>query len=81
MHSFFSRELPKLAKNPSPSHNENPKYTILRSFVFPRQEWGSFGYVHRMTKGFVDGTGTGTERAKASGKESGEDRCWELYLS
>jgi len=75
-------DLPRLAKNPSATHVENPKYSILRSFAFPRAEWESLGYAHRMTKGFVEGTGTGVERAKSSGRDiSGEDRCWEFYLS
>jgi len=74
-------DLPRLAKNPPATHAENPKYSILRSFAFPRTEWESLGYAHRMTKGFVEGTGTGAERAKSSGRDSGEDRCWEFYLA
>jgi len=74
-------ELPKLAKNPPALHPKNPKYTILRSFVFPREEWGRLGYSHRMTKGYAERTGTGVDRARISGKDAGEDRCWEMYLS
>jgi len=73
-------ELPRLAKNPPSTHPENPRYAILHSFIFPREEWSRLGYAHRMTKGYVEGTGTGADRAKASGKDGGEDRCWEFYL-
>ncbi|KZS93320.1 hypothetical protein SISNIDRAFT_77687 [Sistotremastrum niveocremeum HHB9708] len=72
-------DLPKLAKSPPTSHQDNPKYSILRSFQFHRESWP--GYAHRMTKGFVEGTGTGADREKLSGKEAGEDRCWEFYLA
>ncbi|OSD06186.1 hypothetical protein PYCCODRAFT_1431997 [Trametes coccinea BRFM310] len=68
-------DLPKLAKNPPPpaltGQEPNPKYTLIRSFVFHRQAWK--GYEHRMTKG---------ERAHGQGKtgEGGEDRTWEFCL-
>ena len=71
----IDRDLPKLAKSPPPPTSagqpSNPKYTVLRSFVFHRQIWK--GYEHRMTKG---------ERAHGQGKtgEGGEDRTWEFCL-
>jgi 25S rRNA (uracil2634-N3)-methyltransferase len=71
----FCRDVPRLAKNPPPppflSTPSNPRYILLRSFVFHRQMWK--GYQHRMTKG---------ERAGGFGKtgDGGEDRCWEFCL-
>ncbi|KAK7058668.1 hypothetical protein VNI00_002304 [Paramarasmius palmivorus] len=68
-------DVPKLAKSPPPptqgSTPSNPKYTLLRSFVFYRSLWR--GYEHRMTKG---------ERVNGQGKtgEGGEDRTWEFCL-
>lgn len=77
--SAMNRDLPKLAKSPPSTHQDNPTYSILRSFQFDRDSWP--GYAHRMTKGFSEGTGTGADREKLSGKEAGEDRCWEFYLA
>ncbi|TFY67975.1 hypothetical protein EVG20_g3739 [Dentipellis fragilis] len=68
-------DLPRLAKNPpapQSAHDAvNPRFTLLRSFVFLRSDWK--GYEHRMTKG---------ERAHGQGKtgEGGEDRTWEFCL-
>ncbi|KAI0067990.1 hypothetical protein BV25DRAFT_1939987 [Artomyces pyxidatus] len=72
---YTAWDVPKLAKNPpapkSSSEATNPRYTLLRSFVFRREDWK--GYEHRMTKG---------ERAHGQGKtgEGGEDRTWEFCL-
>ncbi|KAF5377331.1 hypothetical protein D9757_008004 [Collybiopsis confluens] len=73
---YTSWDVPRLAKNPPPptqgSMSPNPRYAILRSFVFHREMWD--GYEHRMTKG-----------SRAHGKGitggGGEDRTWEFYLS
>jgi len=65
--------VPKLAKSPPPPRTSidppNPRYTLLRSFVFHRSDWK--GYEHRMTKG---------ERARKTGL-GGEDRTWEFTLA
>ena len=74
-----NREVPKLAKSPPQNYSDNPRYSVLRSFVFPRDEWRKLGYTHRMTKGHVEGTGTGADRANS--RDVNEDRCWELYLN
>jgi len=69
-------DVPKLAKNPplprSSIDRPNPRYILLRSFVFHRSDWK--GYEHRMTKG---------ERARGQGKTGlgGEDRTWEFTLA
>lgn len=73
----YHRNMPRLAKSPPTPHQENPRYCVLRSFIFPRSEWR--GYEHRMTKGYVSGTGTGGDRARTQGR-SPEERCWEFYL-
>ncbi|KIK63103.1 hypothetical protein GYMLUDRAFT_41416 [Collybiopsis luxurians FD-317 M1] len=68
-------DVPRLAKNPplptQGSAPPNPRYIVLRSFVFHREIWD--GYEHRMTKG---------SRAHGTGKtgEGGEDRTWEFCL-
>ncbi|KAH7915679.1 hypothetical protein BJ138DRAFT_914812 [Hygrophoropsis aurantiaca] len=70
---YTAWDIPRLAKNPpKPTRTgvpSNPRYTLLRSFVFHRTIWK--GYEHRMTKG---------ERAHGQGKtgEGGEDRTWEF---
>ncbi|KAH8991974.1 hypothetical protein EDB92DRAFT_1859242 [Lactarius akahatsu] len=69
-------DVPKLAKSPPPPRSSidppNPRYILLRSFVFNRSDWK--GYEHRMTKG---------ERAHGQGKTGlgGEDRTWEFTLA
>ncbi|KAH9049493.1 hypothetical protein EDB84DRAFT_1453049 [Lactarius hengduanensis] len=69
-------DVPKLAKSPPPPRSSidppNPRYILLRSFVFHRSDWK--GYEHRMTKG---------ERAHGQGKTGlgGEDRTWEFTLA
>ncbi|KAH7930461.1 hypothetical protein BV22DRAFT_1028431 [Leucogyrophana mollusca] len=72
---YTTWDVPRLAKNPpKPTKTgvpPNPRYTLLRSFMFHRKAWK--GYEHRMTKG---------ERAHGQGKtgEGGEDRTWEFCL-
>ncbi len=71
-----SRDVPKLANSPPPPRSSigppNPRYILLRSFVFHRSDWK--GYEHRMTKG---------ERSHGQGKTGlgGEDRTWEFTLA
>jgi len=73
---YIEWDVPKLAKNPPPPRSSidppNPRYILLRSFVFHRSDWK--GYEHRMTKG---------ERAHGQGKTGlgGEDRTWEFTLA
>ena len=73
---IVGRDVPKLAKSPPSPRSSidppNPRYTLLRSFVFHRSDWK--GYEHRMTKG---------ERAHGQGKPGlgGEDRTWEFSLA
>lgn len=68
--------VPKLAKSPPRPRSSidppNPRYILLRSFVFHRSDWK--GYEHRMTKG---------ESAHGQGKTGlgGEDRTWEFTLA
>ncbi|KIJ22195.1 hypothetical protein PAXINDRAFT_58713, partial [Paxillus involutus ATCC 200175] len=70
---YTTWDVPRLAKTPpKPSklgEEPNPRYKVLRSFVFHRNDWK--GYEHRMTKG---------ERSHGHGKtgEGGEDRTWEF---
>jgi len=72
---YTTWDIPRLAKiPPKPSkigEEPNPRYKLLRSFVFHRNIWK--GYEHRMTKG---------ERGHGQGKtgEGGEDRTWEFCL-
>ncbi|KAG8219403.1 hypothetical protein J3R82DRAFT_325 [Butyriboletus roseoflavus] len=72
---YTAWDIPRLAKPPSKStrigEEFNPRYKLLRSFVFHRDVWK--GYEHRMTKG---------ERAHGHGKtgEGGEERTWEFCL-
>ncbi|KAF9056722.1 hypothetical protein BDP27DRAFT_1345100 [Rhodocollybia butyracea] len=70
---YTTWDVPRLAKNPPLNQGSatNPRYIILRSFVFHRDLWD--GYEHRMTKGL---------RAHGTGKtgEGGEDRTWEFCL-
>ncbi|KAG9313955.1 hypothetical protein JVU11DRAFT_4729 [Chiua virens] len=73
--SRLYRDVPRLAKSPPKTtktgEEPNPRYKLLRSFVFHRDLWK--GYEHRMTKG---------ERAHGHGKpgKGGEDRTWEFCL-
>ncbi|KAI9570150.1 hypothetical protein HD554DRAFT_2019044 [Boletus coccyginus] len=68
-------DIPRLAKSPPKptriGEESNPRYKLLRSFVFHRNAWK--GYEHRMTKG---------ERAHGHGKpgKGGEERTWEFCL-
>lgn len=72
---YTTWDLPRLAKTPpKPSRTgdtPNPRYKLLRSFVFHKSLWK--GYEHRMTKG---------ERAHGQGTTGvgGEDRTWEFCL-
>ncbi|KAI6112452.1 hypothetical protein EDD16DRAFT_1165551 [Pisolithus croceorrhizus] len=72
---YTAWDVPRLAKNPPKSSRAgdtpDPRYKLLRSFVFRRSLWK--GYEHRMTKG---------ERAHGQGTTGvgGEDRTWEFCL-
>ncbi|KAF9225326.1 hypothetical protein BS17DRAFT_778443 [Gyrodon lividus] len=72
---YTAWDVPRLAKTPPKlsklGEEPNPRYKLLRSFVFHRNDWK--GYEHRMTKG---------ERAHGHGKTGGggEDRTWEFCL-
>ncbi|KAH0837920.1 hypothetical protein J3R83DRAFT_6152 [Lanmaoa asiatica] len=72
---YTAWDIPRLAKSPPKpariGEEPNPRYKLLRSFVFHRHIWK--GYEHRMTKG---------ERAHGHRKtgEGGEDRTWEFCL-
>ncbi|KIM70098.1 hypothetical protein SCLCIDRAFT_12698 [Scleroderma citrinum Foug A] len=72
---YTTWDVPRLAKTPpKPSRTgetPNPRFKLLRSFVFHRSLWK--GYEHRMTKG---------ERAHGQGTTGvgGEDRTWEFCL-
>ncbi|KIK81882.1 hypothetical protein PAXRUDRAFT_832551 [Paxillus rubicundulus Ve08.2h10] len=72
---YSAWDVPRLAKTPpKPSklgEEPNPRYKLLRSFVFHRNDWK--GYEHRMSKG---------ERSHGHGRtgEGGEDRTWEFCL-
>lgn len=72
---YTAWDVPRLAKSPpKPTRTgdtPNPRYKLLRSFVFQRSLWK--GYEHRMTKG---------DRAHGQGTTGvgGEDRTWEFCL-
>ncbi|KAL4067314.1 hypothetical protein V8B97DRAFT_1873933 [Scleroderma yunnanense] len=72
---YTTWDVPRLAKTPPKSsrtgETPNPRFKLLRSFVFHRSIWK--GYEHRMTKG---------ERAHGQGTTGvgGEDRTWEFCL-